>query len=110
MSFALKIARFDASPPLFIAVIIFSRTDLALAIAPSRIDGGSLTDSGSHHSNAPIKPESQSILSKKIAHLLSLFRPNARHGVTISREYEILRPITHAPRSKFSYRCAANPM
>src|ERR1019366_220028 len=46
MSFALKIARCDASPPLFIAVIIFSRTDLALAIAPSRIDGGSLTDSG----------------------------------------------------------------
>src|ERR1019366_7040766 len=45
-SFALKIARFDASPPLFIAVIIFSRTDLALAIAPSRIDDGSLTDSG----------------------------------------------------------------
>jgi hypothetical protein len=38
------------------------------------------------HSNAPIKPESQSILSKKIAHLLSLFRPNACHGVTIFRQ------------------------
>src|ERR1035437_3545349 len=45
MSFALKRARFDASPPLFIAVIIFSRTDLALAIAPSRIHDGRLTDS-----------------------------------------------------------------
>jgi hypothetical protein len=51
----------------------------------------------SHHSNAPIKPESQSILSKKIAHLLSLFRPNARHGVTISEEYEILPPDNGCP-------------
>ena len=43
-SFALKIARFDASPSLFIAVIIFSRTDLALASAPPGIDDGRLTD------------------------------------------------------------------
>jgi hypothetical protein len=50
MSFALKIARFAASLPLFIAVIIFSRTDLALAITRSRIDGGKLTDSGAGHS------------------------------------------------------------
>jgi hypothetical protein len=40
ISFALKMARFDASPPLFIAVIIFSRTDLALAIAPPELTVG----------------------------------------------------------------------
>jgi hypothetical protein len=37
VSFALKIARLDASRRLFIAAIIFSRTDLALAIAPTRM-------------------------------------------------------------------------
>jgi hypothetical protein len=48
MSLALKIARVDASR-LFIAMIIFSRTVLALAIAPSRIDDGRLTDSSSYY-------------------------------------------------------------
>src|SRR5258706_7290068 len=33
----------------------------------------------SHHSNAPIKPESQSILSKIVAHFPQSFDPKAQH-------------------------------
>jgi hypothetical protein len=46
----LLIECFDEEPPLYIAVIIFSRTDLVLAFAPSRIEDGKLTDSGTGHS------------------------------------------------------------
>src|SRR5258708_3370133 len=53
----------------------------------------------SHHSNAPIKPESQSIVSKIVAHFLS-----SRTAKTVLDRKEavsvgILPPIFHVPRS-----------
>jgi hypothetical protein len=76
MSLTFNRACFDASPPLFIAAIIFSRMDVALAIAPSRIDAGRLTDSGTRRSQKTTPIEAfravpgqlcQSFMSKGVA-------------------------------------------
>ena len=56
----------------------------ARANHPAGQDPGARLSLPSHHSNAPIKPKSQSILSKIVAHFLNRFNAKEMGGSPIS--------------------------